>query len=499
MGQSTILQADALWFAGAWRRNPQLTIDPSGHFGAAGSASAEAPTHVGLALPGMPNLHSHAFQRAMAGLAERQTHADDSFWTWRELMYAFASRIGPDDLRAIAAQVYVEMLKAGYTQVCEFHYLHHQPGGAPYADPAAMSLAVVEAAQEAGIGLTLLPTLYMTGGFDGRALNERQRRFGHDIDAYLFLLERLRELENPLLRVGIALHSLRAVPEHGMRAVLGAISPLAAGAVAQSVDSDDEGGAGAQTPAHPHPHPHPRARRDVEATPIHIHVAEQIGEVQDCLQLRNARPVEWLLDHAPVDRRWCLVHATHMSAEETARLAASGAVAGLCPTTEANLGDGVFALKAYLDAGGAFGIGSDSQISVSPVEELRWLEYGQRLATRHRNIAVSPASNSVGETLLQRALAGGAQASGLAAADAAAKLPPAGTRADLLVLDADSPLLAGRASNSLVDTFLFAGNANLVRDVMVAGTWVVRDFRHRDEARIAARYRATIERIMRDV
>ncbi|HET7358834.1 MAG TPA: formimidoylglutamate deiminase, partial [Rhodanobacteraceae bacterium] len=322
-------------------------------------------------LPGMPNLHSHAFQRAMAGLAERRGQGDDSFWSWRETMYAFAAALGPDDLQAIAAQLYVEMLKAGYTQVCEFHYLHHQPDGTPYADPAAMSLALVEAAREAGIGLTLLPVLYMRGGFDGRPLSPRQRRFGHDVDGFMALFERLRALHEPMLRVGIALHSLRAVPEAAMREVLDAVA-----------------GTGC---------------------PIHIHVAEQIGEVQDCLAVHNARPVEWLLDHAPVDARWCLVHATHLTDDELRRAAASGAVAGLCPTTEANLGDGLFPLAAWLDAGGTLGIGSDSHISVSPVEELRWLEYGQRLASRHRNVAARGAGKSVGETLWTAALAGGAQ------------------------------------------------------------------------------------------
>jgi formimidoylglutamate deiminase len=375
-------------------------------------------------------------------------------------MYAFANRIGPEEVRAIAAQLYVEMLRAGFTQVCEFHYLHHQPDGKPYADPAKMSLALIEAARETGIGLTLLPTLYMTGGFDGRPLSERQRRFGHDLDGYLRLIEQLRKMENATTRIGVALHSLRAVPEDALRAVL------------------DSG--------------------LVDAAPIHIHIAEQIGEVQDCLALRNARPVEWLLDHAPIDPRWCLVHATHMTPEETQRLAGTGAVAGLCPTTEANLGDGLFPLKAYLDAGGAFGVGSDSHISVSPVEELRWLEYGQRLITRHRNIAVSESSNSVGETLWAEALFGGAQAAGveigaLEGGDPAT--PDAAPRADLLVLDHDAPLLAARGVESALDTFLFAGNANLVRDVMVNGAWVVRDFRHRDEARILARYRDALTRL----
>jgi len=300
----------------------------------------------------------------------------------------------------------------------------------------------------------------MSGGFDGRALSERQRRFGQTLDAYLRLLENLRKLENSTLRVGIALHSLRAVPQEALDAVLA--SGLAGGV-------------------------------------IHIHIAEQIGEVQDCLALRNARPVEWLLDNVPVDARWCLVHATHMNEDETRRVADSGAVAGLCPTTEANLGDGLFPLKAYLDGGGAIGIGSDSHISVSPVEELRWLEYGQRLATRHRNIAVSESSNSVGETLWGDALFGGAQASGanIGAIEGGENDGDVAPRADLLVLDDAVALLAARGTDNLLDTFLFAGNANLVRDVMVNGTWCVRDFSHRDEARIAARYREVVERLSR--
>jgi len=453
--------ADFAWLPHGWGANARIDIADGRFSTVAEESERGAATALGrFVLPGMPNLHSHAFQRAMAGLAERQTHAEDSFWTWRVTMYAFAGRIGPDDLRAIAAQLYVEMLKAGYTQVCEFHYLHRQPDGTAYADPAAMSLALIEAARETGIGLTLLPTLYMTGGFDDRALSERQRRFGHEVENYLRLIEQLRKMENSTLRIGAALHSLRAVPEAAMQAVLGS------GLVA--------------------------------AAPIHIHVAEQIGEVQDCLSLRNARPVEWLLDHAPVDARWCLVHATHMTAEETRRVAETGAVAGLCPTTEANLGDGLFPLKDYMAAGGALGIGSDSHISVSPVEELRWLEYGQRLLTRHRNIAVSESSNSVGETLWAEALFGGAQAAGveigvLEGADPA--VPHAAPRADLLVLDATAPLLVARDSANALDTFLFAGNTNLVRDVMVGGEWAVRDFHHRDEQRIAARYRETLLRL----
>ena len=431
-----MLQVEHLWTPHGWDRD------------AAVGQGAEA-VRARFALPGMPNLHSHAFQRAMAGLAERRGPGDDSFWTWRETMYAFASRIDPDGLQAIATQLYVEMLKAGYTHVCEFHYLHNAPDGTPYADPAAMSRAIIEAAREAGISLTLLPVLYLTGGFDGRPLSDRQKRFGLSVDAYLGLLESLATLESDSVRLGVALHSLRAVPEAAMREVLAA----------------------------------PLLRDRV----IHIHVAEQIGEVQDCLGMRGARPVQWLFDHADIDKHWCLVHATHLDDAEMRAIAKSGAVAGLCPTTEANLGDGLFPLANYLDAGGTLGIGSDSHISVSPVEELRWLEYGQRLLARHRNIAARAADASVGEALWGAALQGGRRAAGVA--DDAAL-------ADFIVLDDASPLLAARDERSVIDAFLFAGNTPLVRDVMAGGEWVVRDFRHRDESRIASRYRDTVEALV---
>jgi len=389
-------------------------------------------------VPGVPNLHSHAFQRAMAGLAERQTHPQDSFWTWRETMYGFAARLTPESLRDIAAMLYVEMLEAGYTSVCEFHYLHHAPDGRPYADPATMSLALVEAARETGIALTLLPTLYMTGGFDGRPLSERQKRFGHDVDSYLRLLESLRGET----RVGLCFHSLRAVPEAAMRAVLD-------------------------------------AQRGIEQ-PVHIHIAEQIGEVQDSLAIRNARPVEWLLDRMPVDADWTLVHATHLTAQETRDLAKSGAVVAICPTTEANLGDGLFPLRDYLDAGGAFGIGSDSHISVSPVEELRWLEYGQRLHARRRNIAVTAATPSSGETLLGATVRSGARGTGRDGSG------------DWLQLDRDAPELAGARRQDLVDRWIFSGNRNLVREVHVEGVRVVSEGRHPKRDAIEARYRLAL-------
>ncbi|RDS79824.1 formimidoylglutamate deiminase [Dyella monticola] len=443
-------EAGHLWNGAQWHADATFGVDSTGNVIA---AAGDSPEYLdGWVLPGMPNLHSHAFQRAMVGLAERRGPGDDSFWTWRETMYGFAERIDPDTLQAIAAQLYVEMLKAGYTQVCEFHYLHHQPDGTPYAQPEAMSLALIEAAREAGIALTLLPVLYMSGGFDGRPLSPRQRRFGNSVDSYLQLLGNLRKHESKDVRVGVALHSLRAIPESAWRSV---------------IEQDA-----------------------LKSGPIHIHIAEQIGEVQDCLATRGARPVEWLFDHAPVDHRWCLVHATHLTETETLRLAKSGAVAGLCPTTEANLGDGLFPLARYLHAGGRLGIGSDSHISVSPVEELRWLEYGQRLSTRHRNVAAAHAGDSVGETLWRAALKGGTQA-----ADLPVGALDAGMRADFIMLDHASPALTARNARSVMDGFLFAGNVSPVRDVMTGGKWMVRDGRHRDEMRITSRYRLAMERL----
>ncbi|HRO28691.1 MAG TPA: formimidoylglutamate deiminase [Luteimonas sp.] len=399
----------------------------------------------GWRLPGIANLHSHAFQRAMAGLAERQTHPTDSFWTWRETMYRMAARFDPESLHAVASQLYVEMLEAGYTSVCEFHYLHHAPDGTPYATPTAMSDALIAAARDTGIRLTLLPVLYMTGGFDGRALNERQRRFGHDVDGYLRLFHALRAREDDMLKVGCALHSLRAVPADAMSAVLDVLPG---------------------------------------ETRIHIHIAEQVGEVQDCLAVRDLRPVEWLLRNASVDERWTLVHATHLNDGEVAGIATSGATVAICPTTEANLGDGLFRLRDYLDAGGAWGIGSDSHISVSPVEELRWLEYGQRLQTRHRNIAVGKDSPSVGATLLGDALASAANATGL------------DTAGDCIVLDTAAPQLAGATADDIADRWIFSGNRNLVGEVRVAGRRVVADGVHVERDAVAGRYAAAMRRLL---
>lgn len=403
-------------------------------------------TDRGWRLPGIANLHSHAFQRAMAGMAERQGDPNDSFWTWRETMYAMAARFTPEQLRAVAAQLYVEMLEAGYTRVCEFHYLHHQPDGGFYDDRAAMSQALMEAARETGIRLTLLPVLYMTGGFDGRALSERQRRFGHSVEDYLRLLDDLRTQESDSLKIGCALHSLRAVPAEAMREVLAAL---------------------------------PNDSR------IHIHIAEQMAEVEDSIAMRGARPVCWLLDHADIDARWTLVHATHLDESEVQGIAHSGATVAICTTTEGNLGDGFFPLRDYLDAGGRWGVGSDSHISVSPVEELRWLEYGQRLRAQRRNIASSPSVLSVGETLLQGVWLSAAASTGFDVVDE-------------IVLDADAPALIGATYTDIADRWLFAGNRNAVKEVIVAGRQVVTDGRHVARDRVLADYRSAITALLAD-
>jgi len=439
-------------FAGAVR----LEVDAQGNLSDVrpGAAPDDAERLPGVVLPGMPNLHGHAFQRAMAGLAERLEPGEASFWSWRQVMYRFVERLDPDDVRAIAAQLHVEMLEAGYTAIGEFHYLHHRPDGRPYDDPAELSRAILDARRITGIGLTHLPVLYSAGGFGGAAPDPGQRRFVFDLDGFFALFEALRGVigEDPQVRLGIAPHSLRAVPDEALSAAR------------ERLDAID-----------------PRA-------PVHIHVAEQAREVRECLEWCGERPLEHLLRIAPVDHRWCVIHATHMSDEETAALAGSGAVAGLCPTTEANLGDGLFNLAAFLDAGGSFGIGSDSHVSVSPIEELRWLEYGQRLASLRRLVAASLERPHTGARLWQAALDGGARALGRPIGRL-----ERGCRADLVRIDADHPVLAGRHGDHLLDSLVFSGNANPVRDVMVGGRWLVQGGRHVAREEVAAAYRRTIE------
>lgn len=498
MTRQRILQFDRLLTGDGWVEDAWVRVGGDGVIAAveaggrpktggkegAGVEESKVERVEGWAVPGVPNVHSHAFQRAMAGCAEgRERH---SFWTWRDAMYRFVERLTPDHVEAVAAQLYVELLKAGFTCVGEFHYLHHDPRGRPYADRAEMSLRILAAARTAGIGLVHMPAVYETGGFGGAPLEPGQQRFRLDLDA----AARLHEALAPAFaaagqRLGWAVHSLRAVSSASLRRIAAFLD-------------------------------------DVGAAPVHIHVAEQEREVEECIAVRGERPVAWLLANAPVDERWCLVHATHMTGDEARAMAACGATAGLCPATEANLGDGLFPLGAFADAGGRFGVGTDSHIARSPAEELRLLEYGQRLAKRRRMVLSataratsmescrtipqrrdrgqlrgresSPADgrgearpsalDGAGGALLSHAWRGGAQALAWNGGRVAA-----GARADFVVLDAEHPALAGREGGQVLDSWLFSGTDNPVKDVFVGGERVVQDGRHVREEEVARSFR----------
>ncbi|MGF7051632.1 formiminoglutamate deiminase [Bosea sp. OAE752] len=406
----------------------------------------------GIALPGMPNLHSHAFQRGMAGLSERRGAPEDSFWTWREVMYRFLDRLDPEDVQAIAAQAFVEMLEGGFTALAEFHYLHHDKDGRPYANIAAMGQAIASAAAETGLGLTLLPVLYRFGNFGQAPAVHGQRRFVNDRDAYQRLLEgsavAIRDL--PDARLGVAPHSLRAVA------------------------LDDLGWVSSLRPN----------------DPVHIHVAEQVPEVEASLKITGRRPVELLTDTVPLDQRWCLVHATHLSDAERDGIALSGAVAGLCPITESSLGDGIFDGIRYAQAGGAYGVGSDSNIQIDAGSELRQLEYSQRLRDRRRALFAEEEA-STGLALWQAACAGGAQACGRAIG----RIAP-GHRADFITLDTDHPALVGRAGAEAVDSAIFAANALPLRDVVVGGRSVVAEGRHIARDSVRVRFAGVMRRLL---
>ena len=453
--------SQALWFesallSGGWAKGVRLTIG-EGRIIRIDTDVAQGgdPGH-GPAIAGMPNLHSHAFQRAMAGLAEvrgpAQTGSADSFWTWREVMYRFVNRLDPEGLQAIAALAYMEMLETGFTRVGEFHYLHHDKDGGAYADPAEMAARIAAAADETGLGLTLLPVFYAHSDFGGAAPTEGQRRFIHDVDGYARLVEASRAAVAglPDAVVGVAPHSLRAVTSEELTAIV----PLAQGG------------------------------------PIHIHIAEQTQEVDDCLAATGARPVRWLMNNAEVDARWCLVHATHINAVETERLAKSGAVAGLCPITEANLGDGIFPAADYLAAGGTFGIGSDSNVLIDPAEELRTLEYPQRLTRRARNVLARGAGQSTGGDLYRAALAGGGKALGTASG------LRRGGPADFVTLDREHPSLVGRSGDALLDSWIFAGRQGMVDGVWRHGRQVVSGGRHIAREAIVARYAAVLRSVL---
>jgi len=458
MSEPTIeqgLRCSHVLLADGWASDQTVLFDPQGGItGVSDTTDADAalPLARGPVIPGMANLHSHAFQYAMAGLAEK-TESAGGFWSWRDVMYRIANRIDPDSFVAIAAQLYADMLRQGYTAVGEFHYLHHAPDGRPYDAPGTMSLAAIDAARRTGIALTHLPVLYAHGGFGGEPPGEDQRRFIHDVDGYAQLIDTLSGsvADDPDIRIGIAAHSLRAVTPDQLAEAAG---------IAKATEM-----------------------------PVHIHVAEQPKEVADCMANLGARPVAWLLDNYAVDDRWCMVHATHMTPDETVALAKSGAVAGLCPTTEANLGDGIFDAPRFLDSGGAFGIGTDSHISLDPTQELRLLEYGQRLTQGRRGILGCGHAHT-GTGLYLAALSGGARALGRNMGAIAV-----GHRADLVVLDPDHPLLAGRSRDVLLDSFVFSAGASAVKDVIVAGRKVIDGGAHAEDAALKPAFQDAMETI----
>jgi formimidoylglutamate deiminase len=427
-----------------WRRDVVIRIDHGVIVSVEEPGDRSAERVSGVVVPGLPNLHSHAFQRAMAGLTERRGSDTDSFWTWREAMYRFVERLSPDDLEAIAAFAYMEMLEAGFTTVAEFHYLHHQPDGTPYDKVAEMSERIVAAAETAGIGLTLLPVLYRQSGFLGKPPTPAQRRFVCDRDVYA----RLMETRVPPGNIGIAPHSLRAVTLDDLQ----------------------------------------WAALTWRGLPAHIHVAEQTREVEECLAAHGRRPIDLLLDTVEVDaRRWCLVHATHAGAGELTRIVKANAVVGLCAITEANLGDGLFDASAFLAQGGQFGIGSDSLIRISAADELRTLEYGQRLMHRQRNV-LGEATRSTGRRLFEAAVAGGAQAMG----GWPASRISIGERADFVVLDRHHPALAAAQGDSLLDAWLFAADNAAIKTVYCGGVPVVQNGRHVARDDLGQRYRKVL-------
>lgn len=418
-----------------------------------GVAPAAGDERHAIALPGLASLHSHAFQRGMAGLAELRGDSTDTFWTWRETMYRFALAMTPDDVAAVATLLYVEMLEQGFTRVGEFHYLHHDRDGSHYADPAEMATRIAEASEASGIALTLLPSFYAHGSFGGAAPHDGQRRFICSVDQFAKLMAASRKaIANlPDANIGIAPHSLRAVAPDELTAII----PLA------------DGG------------------------PVHIHAAEQVKEVEDCLAWSGQRPVQWLLEHAPVNQRWCLIHATHTTNEEVSAFARTGAVAGLCPITEASLGDGIFPAREYLDAGGLFGVGTDSNVLVGVADELRQLEYGQRLKHRARNVLSGGAGRSTGRTLFDDALAGGARA----LAQPIAGLTP-GARADIVTLDAAHPSLAGRTRDAVIDGWIFATGTGAIDCVWAGGNKVVERGQHQLRRAARERFNASVRRLV---
>ncbi len=437
-----------------WRDNVTVAVGPDGRIAAIteGPAAAGAARLGGIVLPGLPNLHSHAFQRGMAGLTEVAGTGEDSFWTWRDWMYRFALALEPEDVEAIAALAYVEMLEAGFTTVGEFHYLHHGRDGRPYADPAELGRRCIAAAEATGLAIALLPVFYAHSGFGGLPPGEGQRRFISDLDLFARVAEGGRAAASAYARghFGIAPHSLRAVTRDELTALVAAFPD----------------------------------------GPVHIHVSEQVREVEDCLAAHGTRPIALLADTVALSERWCLIHATHADAAERRIMAEAGAVVGLCPVTEANLGDGLFDGVDFRGCGGRFGVGTDSNVAISATGELAMLDYAQRFATRRRT-AMADRGRSTGRTLIEDCLAGGAQALGLGAAGITVGAP-----ADFVVLDGNHMAFAGRGGDAVLDSWIFGPSAGAVREVWVSGRRVVDGGQHVARSAVEARARAVLERVI---
>jgi formimidoylglutamate deiminase len=451
-----VFWAERAWLPEGWREGVLLRTDARGHWAEVRPGVIQAPEGAtvlpGPVLPGLVNAHSHAFQRAFAGLAERRDSDADDFWSWRDRMYGVALGLDPAQLQAVAAQLYVEMLRGGYTQVCEFHYLHHSPDGQPYADPAQMSWSLTSAAETAGIGLTVLPVLYERAGFSQPGLRDDQRRFRGTAQSVHALYNAVNGAARPLVNAGVAIHSLRAArPE--------SISDL-------------------------------MQRLGDDAAPVHIHVSEQTAEVDDCVATTGQRPIEWLCAAQRLDARWQLVHATHTVPAEIDAVARSGAGVVICPTTEANLGDGLCDLPHWLQAGVPLALGSDSQVSRRWCEELRWLEYGQRLHLRQRNVAASPSAGqpATAERLWRELQSGHGHVAGLNGWGLLA-----GARADLLVLNSHAPGLHGAPRSHTLDALVFATDAPAFAEVFVAGQRVLEHGRHAHEDDIANGFAEAME------
>jgi formimidoylglutamate deiminase len=450
------LFANKILLSNGWASEQTLTIE-QGVITEITHGFVDGAEHAkGVVIPGMVNCHSHAFQRAFAGFSEQGSEGQDSFWTWRSIMYKFLEQLSAEDAQVIATQLYIEMLKMGYTRVAEFHYLHHDIDGENHASLSAMAQAIFTAAKQSGIGLTLLPVLYRFSGFGAQQPNNGQKRFINSVEQFNNLVSDCFKIASTQTNsnVGIAPHSLRAVDKDSLSAAVMHVRSL-----------------------------------DPQA-PVHIHIAEQQKEVDDCLAHYGQRPVQWLLDNADLDKHWCLIHATHIDDQERKGMIASHAIAGICPTTEANLGDGIFPTDEFLIDEGTFAIGSDSHISVNPIEELRWLEYAQRLSKQQRALLATQEQKSVGLNLWQRAALGGAQSTNSNTGELAI-----GKQADLLILDDSQLRLFAHDDEHLLDSVIFASQKNLVLDVMVHGVWSIREGKHALEQGSADKFAKLLSRL----